>query len=48
MVTEYDALVPPKWTDVAPVKSVPVMVTLVPPAVAPMFGETPVIVGAGN
>ncbi len=32
--------VPPKLTSVAPVKSVLVMVTLVPPAVGPMFGET--------
>lgn len=41
------APVPPKLTDVAPVRFVPVMVTWVPPAVVPEFGETPVTVGAG-
>jgi hypothetical protein len=39
------AIVPPKVT-VAPVaKFVPVMVTAVPPAVVPLFGETPLTVG---
>jgi hypothetical protein len=33
---------------VAPVKLVPVMVTLVPPAVRPLFGATAVTVGAGG
>src|SRR5437870_1945076 len=32
--------VPPKDTAVAPVKFVPVMMTLVPPAVVPLFGLT--------
>ena len=36
----------PKATLVAPVKLVPVMVTVVPPAVGPELGETPVTVGA--
>ncbi|MEO5651322.1 MAG: hypothetical protein ABIN79_03745 [Marmoricola sp.] len=33
------------FTDVAPVKSVPVIVTVLPPAVGPAFGETEVIAG---
>ncbi len=36
---------PPKRTLVAPASPVPVMVTVVPPAVAPSFGATPVIAG---
>ena len=36
---EAEAAVPPKLTAVAPVKSVPVMVTTVPPVVGPVFGE---------
>ena len=36
---------PPKLTALAPVKSVPVMVTTVPPAVGPEAGLTPVTVG---
>ncbi len=36
----------PKSTAVAPVKSVPVMVTVVPPAVGPALGLTAVTVGA--
>jgi hypothetical protein len=39
------AATPPKLTAVAPVKLVPVMVTLVPPAVVPVLGEIPVTVG---
>ncbi len=38
--------VEPKSTAVAPVKSVPVMVTVVPPAVGPAVGLTAVTVGA--
>ena len=38
----------PKSTAVAPVKSVPVMVTEVPPAVGPAFGLTEVTVGAAT
>src|SRR3954470_17647325 len=39
------AAVPPKFTAVAPVRSVPVIATLVPPAVEPEVGLTPVTVG---
>jgi hypothetical protein len=38
----------PKWTAVVPVKSVPVMVTEVPPAVGPEFGTIEVTVGGGT
>jgi hypothetical protein len=41
------AAVPPKLTAVTPVKFVPVIVTLVPPVVRPVFGLTLVTVGAG-
>ena len=41
------AAVAPKLTAVAPVKLVPVMVTLVPPVAGPVVGETAVTVGAG-
>jgi hypothetical protein len=40
------AAVPPKVTAVVPLKLVPVIVTLVPPSVGPLFGETEVTVGA--
>ena len=40
------AAVVPKSTAVAPVKPVPVIVTLVPPAAGPAVGLTPVTVGA--
>ena len=36
---------PPNVTEVAPVKDVPVIVTLVPPSVLPDDGEMPVIFG---
>ena len=39
------AAIPPNVTDVAPVKFVPVIVTLVPPAVLPDDDEMPVIFG---
>src|SRR6478735_564937 len=42
------AAVAPKSTAVAPVKPVPVIVTLVPPAVGPEFGLTLVTVGAAT
>ena len=45
LTTEKLAAVPPNDTAVAPVKLLPVMVTLVPPAVGPAFGLTPVTVG---
>ncbi len=38
--------VPPKLTPVTWLNVVPVIVTLVPPAVGPLFGLTDVIVGA--
>jgi hypothetical protein len=41
------AAVPPMVTLVVPLKSAPVMVTLVPPSVVPLFGEMAVTVGAG-
>lgn len=41
------AAAPPMVTPVTPVKFVPVMVTLVPPAVVPVFGLMAVTVGAG-
>jgi hypothetical protein len=39
------AAVVPNFTAVAPVKAVPVMDTLVPPASGPLVGEIPVTVG---
>ncbi|MNL03659.1 hypothetical protein D3C87_1242010 [compost metagenome] len=42
------AAAPPKVTFVAPEKFVPPMVTLVPPADGPLFGEIDVTVGAGT
>ncbi len=36
---------PSNVTDVAPIKDVPVIVTLVPPAVLPLNGEMPVMLG---
>ena len=36
----------PKVTAVTPINPVPVMVTVVPPANRPRFGDTPVTVGA--
>ena len=38
----------PKLTLETPVKLVPVITTLVPPAVVPEFGEIPVTAGAGD
>ena len=40
------AAVLPNFTAVAPVKPVPVIITDVPPAVGPAFGEIPVTVGS--
>src|SRR6202165_1452048 len=45
-ITKVVAAVEPKLTAVAPVRLVPVMVTLVPPAVEPVLGLTPDTVGA--
>ena len=47
VTTTLVAAVPPMVTPVAPVKLVPVSVTLVPPAVLPVLGEMAVTVGPG-
>jgi hypothetical protein len=41
------AAVPPKVTELVPLRFVPLMVTEVPPAVVPLTGLRLVIVGAG-
>jgi hypothetical protein len=41
----FVAAIPPKVTPVALVKSVPVMVTVVPPNLDPVFGDRPVMAG---
>ena len=46
-VTDVAAVLP-NFTLVAPVRFVPVMVTLVPPALGPVFGLMLVTVGAGG
>ena len=46
-VTPVAALAP-KWTAVVPVRSVPVRVTVLPPAAAPWVGLSAVTVGAGG
>ena len=43
---KLEALVAPNLTAVAPDKLVPVITTLVPPAVGPLVGETEATVGA--
>ena len=48
LTVNEDAAIDPKLTAVAPVKPVPVMVTLVPPAAGPVFGFTPVTDGAAT
>lgn len=45
--TMQDEVVPPKLKS-PPVRFVPVMVTVVPPAAGPTLGETPVMVGVGG
>jgi hypothetical protein len=42
------AEVPPSLTVIPETKFVPVIVTVVPPDVDPLFGEMPVIVGLGH
>ena len=42
------AALAPKWTAVVPVRSVPVSVTVLPPAAAPWVGLSAVTVGAGR
>ena len=44
--TTFVAATPPMVTAVAPVKSIPVMVMVVPPAVEPLVGEILVTLGA--
>ncbi|WP_245560284.1 hypothetical protein [Nocardia asiatica] len=39
--------VAPKFTAVAPVSPVPVMITVVPPVAGPTFGTTAVTAGTG-
>jgi hypothetical protein len=46
LTVKLAALVAPNFTAVAPVKSVPVIVTTVAPARGPEFGATPVTAGA--
>ena len=41
------AVVAPKWTAVAPMNPVPVMVTVVPPLVVPDVGVSEAMVGVG-
>jgi len=43
--TTFAAAVPPNVTDAPAAKFVPVIVTAVPPAVVPLFGDTLVTVG---
>ena len=45
LTVKVEAFKLPNETEVAPVKLVPVIVTLVPPAVVPLEGETEVIAG---
>ena len=46
--TIFVAAIPPMVTAVAPVRSVPVIVTWVPPSVIPLLGEMAVTVGAAR
>jgi hypothetical protein len=46
-LTAKTTLVLPNLTALAPVKLVPVIVTVVPPTVGPLFGETRLTVGGG-
>jgi len=48
LLTVKDAGVEPKFTALAPVRSVPVIVTDVPPVVVPVVGVMPVTVGAAG
>lgn len=45
LLTENDAAVPPKLTDVAPLNPAPLMSTVFPPAVGPALGFRPVTAG---
>ena len=44
-IVTWVAAAPPKDTAVAPVRAVPVIVMLVPPAIGPAVDEMPVMVG---
>ena len=44
-ITTLVAAAPPNVTAAPPAKFVPVIVTAVPPAVDPLFGDTPLTVG---
>ncbi len=46
LIVKLVAAAVPNWTWVAPLRFVPVMVTVVPPAVGPRLGLTLVMVGA--
>ena len=46
LTVKFVAAVPPKATAVAPVKLVPLMLTVVPPTAAPVLGERALTVGA--
>ncbi|MNE07162.1 hypothetical protein D3C80_997690 [compost metagenome] len=46
LLTVWLAVIPPKVTVVAPARFVPLMVTVVPPPVGPLFGAIDVTVGA--
>ena len=48
LTVKLAAGVAPKLTALAPVKSVPVIATLVPPAAGPVAGEMEVTAGAGG
>ena len=48
LIVKLAAAVEPNDTPVVLSRFVPVMVTVVPPAAVPAFGETPVTVGAGS
>ncbi|MNE07163.1 hypothetical protein D3C80_997700 [compost metagenome] len=48
LLTVKAVATPPKVTTIAPEKFVPPIVTLVPPASGPLFGEIDVTVGAGT
>ena len=48
VATTLVAAAPPKVTLVAPLRLVPEMVTLVPPAVEPVAGVTALMAGAGT
>jgi hypothetical protein len=48
LTVKLAALVDPKLTAVAPVRLLPLTVTVVPPAAGPSLGATPVMLGGGT